>query len=109
MSSTAKGGGVSEILSTVLGYLLGADISVRWLVIDGNAEFFELTKRIHHRLHGSPGDDGLLDDSSRVVYERALSEEFESLLAVVEHGDPVVLNDPQTLGLASRLQRWACR
>jgi trehalose synthase len=32
------------------------------VVIEGNQEFFAVTKRIHHLLHGQPGDEGQLGD-----------------------------------------------
>ena len=41
MNSTEHGGGVAEMLQSILGYLLGAGIETRWLVIDGNQDFFD--------------------------------------------------------------------
>jgi trehalose synthase len=114
MSSTARGGGVSELLSTVLGYLVGAGLRTRWLVIDGDEAFFEVTKRIHHRLHGFEGDGGALGEAERLVYEKALSAELAPLMDLIDPGDLVVLNDPQTLGLAPGLAGnglpviWSC-
>ena len=58
VNSTARGGGVAEMLVSLLAYARGAGVDARWVVIDGNAEFFALTKRIHNHLHGSPGDGG---------------------------------------------------
>ncbi|MGH8890131.1 MAG: hypothetical protein ACRDV3_10315, partial [Acidothermaceae bacterium] len=55
VNSTAQGGGVAEMLQSVLCYLPGAGINTRWLVIDGDDDFFELTKGIHKLLHGEPG------------------------------------------------------
>ena len=52
VNSTAKGGGVAELLSSMMGYLSGAGIDARWAVIEGDDDFFALTKRIHNRLHG---------------------------------------------------------
>jgi len=60
VNSTAKGGGVAEMLQSLLGYLRGSDIDSRWLVIEGDEDFFDLTKRIHNHLHGEPGDGGPL-------------------------------------------------
>jgi trehalose synthase len=114
LSSTAKGGGVAEILSTVLSYLLGAGIETRWLVIAGNEDFFEVTKRVHHRLHGSAGDGGPLGERERSIYEQTLHHRADTLASLVRPGDPVILNDPQTLGLAPVLSKlgarviWAC-
>jgi trehalose synthase len=114
VNSTSAGGGVAEILQSVLSYLRGADIDVRWLVIDGSEAFFELTKRIHHLLHGSPGDDGPLDAEQRELYERTLRNEEKTLTTLVRPGDVVILHDPQVLGLAPCLATlgapviWSC-
>ena len=105
VNSTGQGGGVAEMLQSTLGYLLGAGIRCRWLVIDGDPEFFVVTKRIHHLLHGKPGDGQGLDERSREAYERALAPDVDNIQRIVSRGDVVILNDPQTLGLAPVLQR----
>src|SRR3954465_11262586 len=56
VNSTARGGGVAEMLRSLAGYVLGAGIDIRWLVAPGNPDFFRVTKRLHNRLHGA--DDG---------------------------------------------------
>ncbi|MDQ3885805.1 MAG: hypothetical protein M3308_02010 [Actinomycetota bacterium] len=61
VNSTEQGGGVAEMLPFLLGYLTGAGIDARWLVLEGNPEFFEVTKRLHHLLYGQPGDGVELD------------------------------------------------
>src|SRR5207248_2151290 len=53
VNSTATGGGVAEMLAVLAGYVKGAGLDSRWLVIDGDAPFFAITKRVHNRLHGS--------------------------------------------------------
>ena len=60
VSSTANGGGVAEMLATLLGYARGSGLDADWLVIAGDPEFFRVTKRIHNGLYGSPGDGGEL-------------------------------------------------
>lgn len=114
MNSTAEGGGVAELLRFVLAYLAGSGIRTRWLVIDGDDEFFELTKRVHHFLHGEPGDGGELGEAERGVYEETIRRNVEALDGVVSEGDVVVLHDPQTVGMAPALARrgarviWSC-
>lgn len=52
---TARGGGVAELLGSLVAYARGAGVDARWVVIEGSPEFFALTKRIHNRLHGATG------------------------------------------------------
>src|SRR3954447_19344207 len=60
VSSTARGGGVAEMLRSMLPAARGAGVDVRWLVIHANEEFFRITKRIHNQLHGTNPDGGVL-------------------------------------------------
>ena len=53
VNSTARGGGVAEMLGTLLGYTRGVGIPADWVVITGDPEFFAITKRIHNGLYGS--------------------------------------------------------
>lgn len=114
VNSTAVGGGVAEMLRSLLAYARGAGIDTRWAVISGTPEFFHVTKRIHHALHGSRGDGRPLDDAAREVYEAVLRENAEELEALIRPRDIVILHDPQTLGLAPALSRhgalvvWRC-
>jgi trehalose synthase len=75
VNSTSQGGGVAEILQSLLGYLAGAGIRTRWMVIDGDDSFFDVTKRIHHLLHGKRGDAGPLGASERAAYEGNLADD----------------------------------
>ena len=114
VNATASGGGVAEMLTTLLAYSRGADVDARWLVLDGNPEFFRLTKRLHNLLHGSAGDGGAMGDAEREVYESVLASNSESLNEHVKEGDIVLLHDPQTAGLVEGLQGsgakviWRC-
>jgi trehalose synthase len=100
INSTAKGGGVVELLRPLLGYARGAGVDARWLVIDGTPEFFEVTKRIHNRLHGAAGDGGPLDERTRRTYEDVLAKNAAEICDRLHPGDVVVLHDPQPAGLA---------
>src|SRR5437764_96990 len=72
VNSTARGGGVAEMLISLLAYARGAGVDTRWLVIPGSGPYFAVTKRIHNNLHSVPGDGGDLGDAEREVYENAL-------------------------------------
>jgi trehalose synthase len=114
ISSTAHGGGVAEMLQTVLAYGRGAGVDTRWLVIEGAPEFFTVTKRIHNLLHGSPGDEGPLGPAEREVYQAVLDADFPAIAELVRPGDVVLLHDPQTAGLVDGIRSlgaipvWRC-
>src|ERR1041384_2897941 len=73
VSSTLRGGGVAEMLRSLLPYARGAGIDTRWVVLRERAEFFALTKRLHNNLHGDRGDGGPLGAEQRELYERTLA------------------------------------
>ena len=70
VNSTARGGGVAEMLVSLLAYARGAGVDARWVVIAGNDDFFVLTKRLHNSCTASSGDGGHLGDDERRVFER---------------------------------------
>lgn len=114
VNSTAKGGGVVEMLRPLLGYCRGAGVDARWAVISGQPDFFGVTKRIHNRLHGFAGDGGPLGDVEREIYERTLRASADALVELVHAEDIVILHDPQTAGLAAAVRStgatvmWRC-
>jgi trehalose synthase len=114
VSSTANGGGVAEMLATLLGYARGSGLDADWLVIAGDPEFFRVTKRIHNGLYGSPGEPGELGEREREIYERTLAANLEGILRGVRTGDVVIVHDPQPAGLIASLVEldahvvWRC-
>lgn len=114
VNSAATGGGVAEMLRSLLPYVRGFGIDARWVVIGGTPEFFHITKRLHHALHGSRGDGSPLADAERAVYEAVSRANADELSAVVRPRDIVILHDPQTAGLAPAMARhgaiviWRC-
>lgn len=114
VNSTARGGGVAEMLSSLIPYFQGTGIDSRWVVIEGNPDFFEITKRVHNNLHGELGDGGELGDEENTVYETTLLANVGELLELISRGDIVLLHDPQTAGLATAVRKsgaipiWRC-
>jgi trehalose synthase len=114
VSSTATGGGVAELLRCLIGYTLDAGMHTRWMVLQGGGSFFALTKRLHNRLHGFPGDDGELGAAERSVYEQVSEVYGQHLTERIHPGDVVLLHDPQTAGLTPFVRRaggvpvWRC-
>jgi trehalose synthase len=103
VNSTARGGGVAEMLRSLIGYARGAGLDARWVTIGGDDDFFRVTKRLHNRLHGYAGDGGPLGETERAVYERCTAEHAELLAQRVGPDDVVLLHDPQTAGMIPRL------
>lgn len=102
INSTASGGGVAEMLHGLVGYLRDLDVDVRWLVIDGDDGFFDLTKRLHNRAHGAESGPALCE-ADAAHYEQVSRRNAEQVADLVRPGDLVVLHDPQTAGLAPTL------
>jgi trehalose synthase len=100
VSSTLLGGGVAEMLHSLLPYVRGAGVDTRWVVLHEHAEFFELTKRLHNNLHGHDGDGGGLGAAQHKLYEKTLAASAQQLSPLLQEGDIVFLHDPQTAGLA---------
>jgi trehalose synthase len=114
VNSTATGGGVAEMLATLLGYVRGIGLDATWVVIEGNPGFFRVTKRIHNGLYGSPGDGGPLGDDERALYEGTLAANHDHIRRQVRAGDVVIVHDPQPAGLSAFLRElgahvvWRC-
>jgi trehalose synthase len=53
VNSTREGGGVAEILHRMIPILRELGIDARWEVIEGDARFFDITKKIHNALQGN--------------------------------------------------------
>jgi trehalose synthase len=56
LSATAFGGGVSEILYTLIPLMKDVGLECEWQVIYGREEFFNATKLMHNALQGAPDD-----------------------------------------------------
>ena len=94
LSATAFGGGVAEILYTLVPLMADAGLDVEWRIIRGQDEFFDVTKRIHNALQGDPR--GLTPEQEDIFrhYNAANAEEFDP-----DAYDFVVVHDPQPVGV----------
>src|SRR2546423_9072042 len=104
VNSTAHGGGVAELLRSLIAYGRAAGADVRWVVMGAEPDFFRITKRIHNNLHGYPGDGGPLGDLEREIYEAAAAGTARQIAEIVGPGDIVLLHDPQTAGIVPLLR-----
>ena len=103
INSTSQGGGVAEMLRTLLPYWLGSGIDTRWLVLTAPTAFFRFTKRLHSLLHGLPERPPGARD--RAIYEWVTHSVASKARSFVREGDVVILEDPQTAGLVEEMKQ----
>jgi len=89
ISSTAFGGGVAEMLHTLIPLMRSAGLDAGWAIINGNDEFFTVTKSMHNALQGM---DLELTNAMRAAYLHANVDN-----AVYFEGDYdfIIVHDPQ--------------
>jgi trehalose synthase len=89
LSATAFGGGVSEILYTLVPLMLDVGIEADWQVMLGREEFYNATKRLHNALQGNPQS---LTEEEWKIYQR-----YNALNASEIPGgwDVIIVHDPQ--------------
>ena len=114
VSTTAAGGGVAEMVRSLLAYARGACVDARWVVIQGSPDFFRVTKRLHNAIHGSGGDGSPLGPEERRTYERIARESVAEFAPMVRPHDIVLIHDPQPAAMIPSLVRrgahviWRC-
>jgi trehalose synthase len=93
VSATAFGGGVSEILYTMVPLMRDVGLDCHWHVIFGKEEFFNATKLLHNSLQGA--EETLTEEQWQ------LFDEINALNAEGLEGewDTVIVHDPQPIGL----------
>jgi trehalose synthase len=102
------------MLQVLVGYTLGLGLDVRWCVLQADAPFFSITKRLHNRIHGAAGDNGLLGDAEDAHYRTVTEANARALMGRVGPNDVVILHDPQTAGMTTTLSDaglpviWRC-
>ena len=95
VSATAFGGGVSEILYTLVPLMRDVGLEVEWQVIYGREEFFNATKLLHNALQGAPQD---LSAEDWDVWERYNEMNAREL---PNGWDVAIIHDPQPAALYS--------
>ncbi|MBI5310586.1 MAG: glycosyltransferase [Actinobacteria bacterium] len=108
LSSTATGGGVAELLSSLvpLGRDLGID--VEWRVVTGDRAFFDVTKSLHN---GMQGMDIAITPAQADEY---LVHNEQTASQIGDHWDVVVVHDPQPAAVRSFIPEsdavwvWRC-
>src|SRR6266581_3322870 len=93
INSTAIGGGVAEILNRLVPLAEELELNIKWDVMTGGEDFFDVTKSFHNALHGAP--------------YHSSAKDFEIFLAYNEHNratlpldaEFVAVHDPQPCAL----------
>ena len=93
VSATAFGGGVSEILYTIVPLMRDIGLDAHWHVIFGKEEFFNATKLLHNSLQGAPET---LSDEQWELFDEINQINAEGLQG---EWDVVIVHDPQPIGL----------
>ncbi len=94
VNSTRDGGGVAEILCRLNPLLEELGIDCRWLTIEGDEEFFNITKDMHN---GLQGDKETFTDRDFQKYLE-VNEKNAKMLDLGD-ADVVVIHDPQPLAI----------
>jgi trehalose synthase len=101
LSATAFGGGVAEILYTLVPLMRDAGLETEWRVIYGQEEFFDVTKAIHNGLQGAPRS---LTDAEKETFRRY---NLENGRAIEDSFDYVIVHDPQPAGVVEHAREHA--
>jgi trehalose synthase len=107
INSTYQGGGVAEMLSSLIPLMNYVGIQTGWRILHGNPDFFGITKKFHNALHGE--EINLTPMKKRIYLET--NENF-SVFTHMNH-DCVIVHDPQPLPLINFYQKkqpwiWRC-
>jgi len=94
LSATAFGGGVAEILYTIVPLMRNAGLETEWRLVQGEEEFFDVTKAIHNALQG---DERGLSEAKQEIFRRSQRLNADAL---TDEFDYVICHDPQPAGLA---------
>jgi trehalose synthase len=93
VSATAFGGGVSEILYSLVPLMRDIGLDCSWQTIMGREEFFNATKLLHNSLQGDPKtlspNEWELFDHYNEMNARSLDGEW----------DVIIVHDPQPVGI----------
>ena len=106
-NSTYYGGGVAEMISSLTLLMNSLGLRSEWRVIQGTADFFSITKKMHNALQGGEID---LSAIKKEIYEQVIYE--NSVRNFLEH-DFVIVHDPHPLPFIEHYQKtcpwiWRC-
>lgn len=106
VNSTYQSGGVAEMILSLVPLMNNVGIDTRWNILNGDGEFFAITKNFHNALQGQAV---AFSDEEKDLYIQT-NESFSGRMAI-DH-DLVVIHDPQPLPLVRfyrKTQPWVWR
>ena len=106
INSTYQGGGVAEILNSLVPLMNNVGIDAGWRILHGDPDFFTITKKFHNALQGEPMH---FTERKKRLYFKA-NGNF-STYTHIDH-DCVIIHDPQPLPLIEfhkKRQPWIWR
>src|SRR5947209_3646418 len=107
LSATAFGGGVAEILSTLVPLMRDVGLDCEWQIIYGREEFFNTTKLMHNALQGNPEDLSQEQWETWAHYNRINAEQMS------DGWDACIVHDPQPAAIPSivhdKSRKWIWR
>lgn len=96
INSTVVGGGVAEILHSLVPVMNSIGLKARWDVIKAGKDFFEVTKAFHNAFHGVKTE---ITERMLEIYKYTSRANLE---VVADEADFVIIHDQQPLGLVER-------
>jgi trehalose synthase len=93
VNSTLTGGGVAEILKSLVPLMNELGIQTRWEVINGDKNFFEVTKSFHNALQGNKVNP------TEKMFKTYLETNKKNAQNLNLEGDMVIIHDPQPASL----------
>jgi len=111
VNSTRQGGGVAEILDRLVPLMNDLGIQTTWEVIEGNKDFFSVTKTFHNTLQGFKAN---ISKKMLECYEETNRENAEKLRDKIEDADVAIIHDPQPARLINHMPKrkgkwvWRC-
>lgn len=97
VNATARGGGVAELLRSLVPLLRGLGLRAEWHALSGDDSFFRVTKTLHNALQGTASD---FPPSVQAIYLETLEANLELF---AREWDFVFVHDPQPAGLIGLL------
>ncbi len=110
VSATQYGGGVSELLRSLVPLEADLGLSAEWRIIFGQDQFFKVTKKFHDALQGAHYDLTSEDKETYLTYNYGNARELDP-----SDYDIIVIHDPQPAAMLESVRNghrskwvWRC-